>query len=67
MPDEPLSLRVDASDSAIGSVFQQVVKKITQPLAFFSCQLKPAEHRYSTLNRDLLFDIFNISLKVDIL
>ena len=54
MPDAPLSLTVDSSDSAIGSVLQQVVKGITQPLAFFSCHLKPAERRYSTFDRELL-------------
>ena len=54
MPDVPLSLTVDASDSAIGSVLQLVVKGITQPLAFFSCQLKPAERRYCTFDLELL-------------
>ena len=54
MSDAPLSLAVDVSDSAIGSVFQHVVKGVTQPLAFFSCQLKPAERCYSTFDRELL-------------
>ena len=45
---------MDASDSAIGSVLQLVVKRITQPLAFFSCQLEPAERSYSTFDRELL-------------
>ena len=54
MPDVPLSLTVDASDSAIGSVLQQVIKGITQPLVFFSCQLRPAGRRYSTFDRELL-------------
>ena len=54
VPDAPLSLTVDASDSAIGAVLQQSVNGITQPLAFFSCQVNPAERRYSTFNRELL-------------
>ena len=51
VPDAPLSLTVDASDSDIGLVLHQVVKGITQPLAFFSCQLKSAERRCSTFGR----------------
>ena len=54
VPDAPLSLTVDASDSAIGSVLQQSVKGIIQPLAFFFCQLKSAEHCYSTFDLELL-------------
>ena len=50
VPDAPLSLTVDAS----GSVLQQSVNGITQPLAFFSCQLKIAERRYSTFDQELL-------------
>ena len=33
VPEAPLSLTVDTSDSAVGSVLQQVVKGITQPVA----------------------------------
>ena len=54
VPEVPLSLTVDASDSSIGSVLQHVVKGRTQPVAFFSCQLKPAERRYSTFDGELL-------------
>ena len=54
VPEAPLSLTVDASDSAVGSVLQQVVKGITQSVAFFSCQIKSAERQYSTFDRELL-------------
>ena len=48
--DAPLSLTVDAFYSAIVSVLQQVVKGITQPLAFFSCQLKPTATAHSIVS-----------------
>ncbi|XP_029646250.1 uncharacterized protein LOC115220280 [Octopus sinensis] len=53
-PDAPLTLSEDASDSAVGAVLQHTVDGETKPLAFFSCQLKPAERRYSTFDRELL-------------
>ena len=37
-----------------GSLLQQSIKGITQPLAFFSCLLKSAERRYSTFDREPL-------------
>ncbi|XP_029644577.1 uncharacterized protein LOC115218783 [Octopus sinensis] len=53
-PNAPLTLSVDASESAIGAVLQHTVEGEVKPLAFFSCQLKPAERRYSTFDRELL-------------
>ena len=60
--DAPLSLRVDPSDLAIGSVLQQSVNGITQPLAFFSCLLKPAERWYNTFNREFLAIYLSVNI-----
>lgn len=53
-PDAELSLMVDASEIAIGSVLQQTHGEITEPLAFFSKKLINAEKKYSTYDRELL-------------
>jgi len=50
----PTSLAVDASDTAVGGVLQQLMDNVWQPIAFFSHRLKPAETRYSTFSRELL-------------
>ncbi|CAH8578282.1 unnamed protein product [Schistosoma bovis] len=50
----PISIAVDASDSAIGGVLQQWVNNSWQPLAFFSRRLLDTESRYSTFGRELL-------------
>ncbi|GFN84906.1 Pol polyprotein [Plakobranchus ocellatus] len=49
-----ISLTTDASDQAVGGVFEQYVNGIWQPLAFFSKRLRPPEMRYSTFDRELL-------------
>ncbi|GBL97553.1 Retrovirus-related Pol polyprotein from transposon 297, partial [Araneus ventricosus] len=49
-----LSLVVDASNTGIAGTLQQTYLKNTQPLAFFSLKLTPAESRYSTYDRELL-------------
>ncbi|BHF73749.1 hypothetical protein SprV_0401683200 [Sparganum proliferum] len=49
-----LSLMVYASTVAVGAVLQQHLAGSTQPLAFFSKKLLPAETRYSTFSRELL-------------
>ena len=54
VPDAPLSIQVDASDSGVGGVLQQHVGGEWVPLSFFSKTLKPAETRYSTFGRELL-------------
>ncbi|BHF84234.1 hypothetical protein SprV_0902738500 [Sparganum proliferum] len=53
-PEAQLSLMVDASTVAVGAVVQQHLAGSTQPLAFFSKKLLPAETRYSTFGRELL-------------
>lgn len=53
-PTAPLSLSVDASDTAVGAVLHQLVNQHFQPLAFYSKKLLPAECRYSTYDRELL-------------
>nr|VZI10451.1 unnamed protein product [Spirometra erinaceieuropaei] len=53
-PQAQLSLKVDASTVAVGSVLQQHLAGSTQPLSFFSKKLLPAETRYSTFGRKLL-------------
>ena len=44
----------DASDKVVGAVLQQYVQDTWHPISFFSKKLKPAEMRYSTLDRELL-------------
>ncbi|BHF72759.1 hypothetical protein SprV_0401583000 [Sparganum proliferum] len=53
-PEAQLSLMVDASTVAVGAVLQQHLAGSTQPLAFFSKKLLPAETHYSTFGRELL-------------
>ena len=52
--DLPTSLSVDASDTAVGGVLQQLTDGDWRPIAFFSHHLKPPETRYSTFGRELL-------------
>ena len=52
--DVVLSLMTDASDIALGAVLQQCKDSVSQPLAFFSRKLNPAETRYSAYDRELL-------------
>ena len=54
VPDAPLALFVDASDSGVGAVLQQHIAGEWQPLSFFSKTLAPAEKKYSTFGRELL-------------
>ena len=49
-----IQLTVDASNSHVGGVLEQVVHNRPQPLAFFSRKLIPAETRYSAFDRELL-------------
>ncbi|BHF82673.1 hypothetical protein SprV_0802581200 [Sparganum proliferum] len=53
-PEAQLSLMVDASTVAVGTVLQQHLAGSTQPLALFSKKLLPAETRYTTFGRELL-------------
>ncbi|ROT82929.1 integrase core domain protein [Penaeus vannamei] len=54
LPEAPLSIAIDASDTAIGAVLQQRQGKQWQPLAFFSQTLLPRQSRYSAFGRELL-------------
>lgn len=49
----PLSLMVDASDVAIGSVLQQWSNNAWQPLAFYTQKLSATQKKYSAYNREL--------------
>ena len=50
----PTSLMTDASDIAVGTVLQQYTRGSWHPISSFSRQLRPAETRYSTFDRELL-------------
>ena len=54
VPSAPIAVTSDASDSAVGAVYEQLVGGVWQPLAFFSRQLRPPERKYSTFDRELL-------------
>ena len=54
-PGAPISLAVDASDSYVGSVLQQLLDGSWAPLAFFSMKLSDAEQKYFAFDRELLF------------
>ena len=49
-----VSLAVDASDSQVGAVFQQLVWGSLAPLAFYSKKLSSAKTCYSAFDRELL-------------
>ena len=53
-PGAQISLTVDASDSHVGSVLQQLLEGSWAPLAFFSKNLSIAEQKYSAFDRELL-------------
>jgi Reverse transcriptase (RNA-dependent DNA polymerase)/RNase H-like domain found in reverse transcriptase len=54
LPEVPLALATDASDSHIGGVLPQQVRGHLQPLGFFSRRLSATEQNYSTFDRELL-------------
>jgi hypothetical protein len=53
-PGAVISLAVDASDSHVGGVLQQLTLGSWLPLAFFSRKLSTPELKYSTFDRELL-------------
>jgi cleavage and polyadenylation specificity factor subunit 1 len=53
-PDAPISIAVDASNTTVGGVLQQLHNDDWRPLAFFSKKLQPRERKYSTFGRELL-------------
>ena len=54
LPSAPISLAVDASETHVGGVLQQMIRGFWSPLAFFSKKLSPPESRYSAFDRELL-------------
>jgi len=52
-PKAPIAITSDASDYAIGAVYEQWVGEAWQLLVFFSHQLCPGEQKYSTFDREL--------------
>ena len=54
VPNAPISIAVDASDSHIGGVFQQRVCEGWAPISFFSKKLSNTETKYSAFDRELL-------------
>lgn len=54
LPDSPLALMTDASDSSVGAVLQQREGNNWSPLSFFSKRLTEAQRKYSTYDRELL-------------
>ena len=53
-PNAQLAIMTDASDVAVGAVLQQRAAGQWQPISLFSRKVKPAEVRYSALDRELL-------------
>ena len=54
VPQAPISLAVDASNTHIGAVLQQKALGLWSPLAFFSRKLSLTEEKYSAFDRELL-------------
>lgn len=50
----PTALTVDASETAVGGVLEQLVNKQWQAIAFFSRRLRSPERKYSTVDKELL-------------
>uniref|UniRef100_A0A669EDT9 Gypsy retrotransposon integrase-like protein 1 n=1 Tax=Oreochromis niloticus TaxID=8128 RepID=A0A669EDT9_ORENI len=53
-PSAEIALTTDASDVAVGTVLEQRVSGVWQPLAFFSRTLRDSERKYSVFDRELL-------------
>ena len=52
--DAPLNIMTDASDSAVGAVFQQFVDNTWQPISYFSRKFKPTETLLQIINHLLI-------------
>lgn len=55
-----LFLACDASEKGVGAVLYHKNKEITQVIAFASRKLKPAERKYSVIDREALAILFGI-------
>jgi cleavage and polyadenylation specificity factor subunit 1 len=53
IPDVPLAIMTDASDTCAGGVLQQFVNNEWRPLGFFSKKFSDAQMRYSTYDKEL--------------
>ena len=53
-PDAPISLSVDASDTHLGAVLQQLLDGSWAPMGFYSKKLSDADKKYSAFDRELL-------------
>ena len=53
-PDAPISLSVDASDTHLGAVLQQLLDGSWALLAFYSKKLSETEKKHSAFDRELL-------------
>ena len=53
-PDALVSLAVDAFDTHLGAVHQQLLNGSWAPLSFYSRKLSDAEKKYSTFDHELL-------------
>lgn len=54
LPDAPLALFTDSSDSCVGGVLNQREGKSWKPLGYFSKKLSDTQKKYSTYDRELL-------------
>ena len=52
--NDPIAITIDASYIGLGATLEQYVNNNWQPLAFYSRQLRDAERKYSTYERELL-------------
>ena len=53
-PEAPISLAVDASDTHLGAVLQQLLNASWATLAFYSKKLSDTEKKYSAFDQELL-------------
>ena len=53
-PTAETRINTDASDTAVGAVFQQHIAGVWTPTCFFSSKLHSAETKYSTFDKELL-------------
>ena len=54
IPNAPIAITTDASYIGLGDTLEQYVNSNWQPLAFYSRQLRDAERKYNTYERELL-------------